>query len=102
MSAGRDPGVQPERTRLAWRRTTLAASVAVLLFVRQALVSGSGPEGWLAIAAAGVVWAALLLTAHRRLRGLATARPAPVAPGTVWLVTGGTLALAALGFVLLR
>lgn len=101
MSGGRDPGVQPERTRLAWRRTTLAATVAVLLFVRQAAVSGSGPAGHLAVAAAVSVWAVLLLAAHRRLRRLGGRQPAAPGLGTVWLATGCTLALSALGVVLL-
>ncbi|MFC7219340.1 DUF202 domain-containing protein [Streptomyces polyrhachis] len=93
-SGGRDPGAQPERTRLAWRRTTLAAAVAALLGVRAA-VHGSGPAAY--AAAVVLVWLALLALAQRRIGALAAARPAVVALGTVWGTALCVVALALCG-----
>ncbi|WP_131798095.1 DUF202 domain-containing protein, partial [Clavibacter tessellarius] len=67
--AGRpfDPGLQPERTALAWRRTALALVVGSLFGLR-ALPALLGPAG-LVVAAAGVIAAlAVLATAHLRYR----------------------------------
>ncbi|MDT9686502.1 DUF202 domain-containing protein [Streptomyces sp. TRM76323] len=72
----RDPGLQPERTRLAWRRTTLACTVAAVLAARQAVHGGD-------VAAAGVlgaglsllVWVAFLVVAQRRIAALGRGRP---------------------------
>jgi hypothetical protein len=75
---GRDPGLQPERTRLAWRRTTLASTVAAVLAVKTALHGGASAAGILACALFCGLWLTFLLLAQRRIRDL-TAGPSPAA-----------------------
>ncbi|MEV6951962.1 DUF202 domain-containing protein [Streptomyces sp. NPDC051183] len=94
VGAQRDAGLQPERTRLAWRRTTLACSVTAVLALRQVLHgSGSSLE---VIGAAGIalLWLAFLWVAHRRMRALAADRPAALAPRAALAAVACTLALA--------
>ncbi|MEU1125546.1 DUF202 domain-containing protein [Streptomyces sp. NPDC005899] len=77
---GRDPGLQPERTRLAWRRTTLSCTVVALLAGRQVLHGGVSGAGVAALALTVPAWLLFLGVAHRRIAGTATAEPAPLSP----------------------
>ncbi|MFI7502052.1 DUF202 domain-containing protein [Streptomyces sp. NPDC049687] len=80
MSAApdRDPGLQPERTRLAWRRTTLSSTAAAVLAVKTALHGGVSAAGLIACALCCGLWLAFQLLAQRRIRAL-TAAPNPTA-----------------------
>lgn len=96
--AGPDPGRQPERTRMAWRRTWLAATVVMLLAVRLGSQPPAGP--FLATAAVLAGWLAVLGLGARRMSALAAARPEP-AGRTVPLTALATLGLAGLGLALI-
>lgn len=89
-----DPETQPERTRLAWRRTTLAFAVLVLLTWRGAVTRGS-PLGVLAAGLVTGVWVAFIGTAHRRVRLLGGRRP-PSLAASIALGTAGALVLTVL------
>ncbi|MEW2587563.1 DUF202 domain-containing protein [Streptomyces virginiae] len=90
----RDAGLQPERTRLAWRRTTLASSVVAVLALRAAL-RGSGSSTEVTGAAVIVLlWLAFLWVAHRRIRALATGRPRVLGSRSALAVVVCTVALA--------
>lgn len=43
MKPNESPGLQPERTLLAWQRTLLAAGVTALVFIRMAATDPSLP-----------------------------------------------------------
>ncbi|XVQ13095.1 DUF202 domain-containing protein [Spirillospora sp. CA-255316] len=78
MSAGRglgDPGAQPERTALAWNRTTLSLIAAGLLCVRLA------PSPAAAALAAAAVCAAVSLQLRRSLIRHPGHRRHPAEPG---------------------
>ncbi|MEV8535067.1 DUF202 domain-containing protein [Streptomyces sp. NPDC051211] len=92
--AGRDPGLQPERTRLAWRRTTLTCTITAVLAIRQALRGTGAPVEVLGTAFIVLVWLAFTGVAHRRIRSLAVARPAGLAPRAALAATLCTVALA--------
>jgi uncharacterized membrane protein YidH (DUF202 family) len=62
-----DPGLQAERTSLAWRRTALSVAVGSLIALR-VLPPQLGPLGY-ALAVLGLLWSLdLALTARRRYR----------------------------------
>jgi hypothetical protein len=95
VSAGRDPGLQPERTRLSWRRTLLTLTVVTALAVR--LASNGGAFGALVAGAAVLVWGGVLVLCWPRSTGTGAARTGgPTLP----LVALGTVGLALLGVLL--
>lgn len=63
-----DPGLQPERTQLAWRRTALSIAVVSLIAARALpLILGSGV--WVIPGAVGVTASALFWVASARRAG---------------------------------
>jgi putative membrane protein len=104
VSAPHDPGLAPERTELAWRRTLLAIAVGALVSVR---VLPSVLGGWtIATGVGGVIAAAVLWVLARRRHAAALAvfrdrTPASAMPGGTLLLALSllTAAGAALGLV---
>ncbi|MFE9889539.1 DUF202 domain-containing protein [Streptomyces scopuliridis] len=90
----RDPGLQPERTRLAWRRTTLSCTVVAVLAARQAIHGGATAAGVAGAALSALVWLAFLGVAHRRALALDAAVPGPLPVRAAIATAGCTLLLA--------
>ncbi|MEU8182146.1 DUF202 domain-containing protein [Micromonospora sp. NPDC049044] len=95
MNTGRDAGLQPERTRLAWRRTLLTVTVVTALAVR--LAAEGGPFGALLAGVTVLVWGTLLVLCWPRGTGTG---PARTGGRTLPLVAVGTVGLALLGVLL--
>ncbi|WP_447036457.1 DUF202 domain-containing protein [Streptomyces sp. DSM 118878] len=90
----RDPGLQPERTRLAWRRTTLSCTVAAVLAARAVLNRGPSTTGILACALCLLLWLGFLTVAHHRMVALTAARPRRLTARDACTAALCTLALA--------
>lgn len=96
-----DEGLQPERTRLAWRRTCLAAVTGAVVAVRL-LPEVMGPVG-LVVAALALLGAAVLaVLADRRARQVAQVfrgGARPPGAGVLSLLAGGASAASAVAAV---
>ncbi|WP_329389544.1 DUF202 domain-containing protein [Streptomyces sp. NBC_01716] len=99
--AARDPGLQPERTRLAWRRTTLTYTVVAVLAGRQVLRNEVTAAGVAAAVAGALVWLAFLWVAHRRMTALDTPEPRPLPAGAGVAAVVCVICLAAFGVTVL-
>ncbi|MEU9603635.1 DUF202 domain-containing protein [Streptomyces sp. NPDC048057] len=99
----RDPGLQPERTRLAWRRTTLAFTVVAVLAARQTAIGGADLVGLLGFFLALLVWLAFLGVAQQRIRVLkADVRPPVMSHRGALAAAGCAVALAAAAVAVVR
>lgn len=95
MSGGeRDPGLQPERTRLAWRRTTLSCTVVALLAGKQTLHDGVTPAGVVALSLSVLAWLGFLAVANRRVQGMGASQPRPLGARAALAAAACTVALA--------
>lgn len=104
-----DPGLQPERTDLAWRRTALAIAAASLVSLRAFPLLIDNPRvGILGVVpgivglmlAAGMVWRARLRYS-RFLRSTEARRPQDAGGGALLLTVAGFVAMGAIcSFVL--
>lgn len=90
----RDPGLQPERTRLAWRRTMLAITAVALLTVRLSLSRGALGAGLAALALAG--WVGVVAVTYRRIAAMSR-RPPDLAGRALLFAALATVGYAALG-----
>ncbi|WP_308295699.1 DUF202 domain-containing protein [Streptomyces odontomachi] len=91
---GGERGLQPERTRLAWRRTTLTATGVTVLGVKAALRADSTLGALLTCALCLLLWLAFVAATHLRVRALATSVPRQLAPRVAATAVLCTVALA--------
>jgi uncharacterized membrane protein YidH (DUF202 family) len=102
VAPARDPAAQPERTRLAWLRTNLAATAVALLGARLALRDGTAAPRLVALTIIALALAGLLALTRGRTRGLDAARPPAMSPPVAALAAGCVVTVAVCGATLVR
>ena len=93
-------GLAHERTVLAWYRSGLAAVVCIGVLIRNVWPLSSGGQllALVLAAAAAIVWAVALVALA--MSGQDREDHAPARRRVLWLMTAGTVTLAAVAFVL--
>ena len=98
----RDPGLQPERTALAWSRTALAVLVNALLLLRAGMVGEHRVRvgiGGVLLLAAGLVQGFAALR-RRRLQSNGIGCRFIAIPGALVMATAGLTAVCSVGSLL--
>lgn len=96
--AAADTGGAPERTRLAWRRTSLTATIAVILLLRLALDHDHRALAVTVSAVGSLCWVTAIVLIQLRVRALPAALTSAI---PLVLAALGCLCLGVLGVVLI-
>jgi hypothetical protein len=92
------PDSAPQRTRLSWRRTTLAATAALVLLIRLALLQDNRAVAMTVAALGALCWLVMLVVVQRRIHALGRlARPSRK---ILMVVAGACACFGTLGVVL--
>lgn len=97
-----DPGLQPERTELAWRRTTLALAVGAIVALRilpPALGAWSLPAALAGFLFAGTIWILAGKRARETRQALLQGAPPPHGAALMLMLSVTTAAGASLGIL---
>jgi uncharacterized membrane protein YidH (DUF202 family) len=94
-----DPGLQPERTALAWSRTSLALAVNALLAVRAGLVAGEPLLVVVGVVLFGTAGAAIVVATVRRRQLSGDVLTITPPPGALTGITAATLLACVAGIV---
>lgn len=93
-------GLAAERTRLAWRRTVLSFSAAIVLFSRPAFTGVVRHIDVVILATTALLWVLATIAGHRRITDMDDKQPAAMRPHTAYALAGLTLLLAVAGLAI--
>lgn len=102
LDAHDDPGVQPERTNLAWLRTMLSAGIVGLLSIRLATLAHASPL-WILVLVALIMTTVGVGQVRRHRAAVAGLTRGRLDPATVSVLTlgGGSILLGAAALIFL-